>query len=259
MWVGGAGVRTTTHYDPHDNCFAQLHGTKRFLISPPADFAHLQIYPTEHPHSRQAQVSYAQAPAAVRLLAADLKPGDLLWLPAYWLHEVEAVTETISVSVVTPSAETLLLEKLAEGGLASALPFLEESGGAEAWDGERLGSALRVFIPALLRLLSPRLPVGEMDPVEVITRRMWSAAVREETGFDAAAQMACTEISPADRSLVMESVPRAAQRFAPIADDLLPIFVVSFLELLQQHVSALHPVLGVGPHFLEQCVGSEAA
>ena len=57
----------------------------------------------------------------------------------------------------------------------------------------------------------------------------------------------------------MESVPRAAQRFAPIAEDLLPIFVVSFLELLQQHVSALHPALGVGPHFLEQCVGSEAA
>ena len=257
VWGGGAGVRTTAHYDPHDNCFAQLHGTKRFLISPPADFAHLQIYPTEHPHSRQAQVSYAQAPPAVRLLAADLKPGDLLWLPAHWLHEVEAVTETISVSVVTPSAETLLLEKLAEGGLASALPFLEESGGTEAWDGKRLGSALRVFIPALLRLLAPRL--GEMDPVEIITRRMWSAAVREETGFDAAAQMACTEISPGDRSLVMEAAPRAAQRFAPIADDVLPIFVVSFLELLQQHVSALHPALGVGPHFLEQCVGSEAA
>ena len=55
--------------------------------------------------------------SAVRVVTVDLQPGELLWLPAYWVHAVEALTPTVSVSVVAPTPETALFENIQGGGL----------------------------------------------------------------------------------------------------------------------------------------------
>ena len=115
------GIKTTAHVDPHNNAFVQIAGVKRFTLSPPSDYRHFEVFPTTHPHSRQAQVHY-DAPSesfssAVRAVTVDLQPGELLWLPAYWVHAVEALTPTVSVSVVAPTPETALFENIQGGGL----------------------------------------------------------------------------------------------------------------------------------------------
>ena len=46
LWMGGGGVTSQPHFDQQHNIYLQLHGTKRFLLSPPAE-------------ARRAEVCYA--------------------------------------------------------------------------------------------------------------------------------------------------------------------------------------------------------
>ena len=277
VWVGGAGVRTSAHVDPHNNVFVQLHGTKRFVLSPPSDYQYFDMFPTTHPHSRQAQTQHylhedplpkgfrlaevdpstGKTVDTVRAVTVDLGPGELLWIPAFWVHAVEAVTPTISVSVVAPAAETTLFENIQEGGLVWTMPFLD--GKTDGWDVPRMATALRVFIPALLDGLRPRMErwaveqSGTADDtygvVQYILNRMWSTSVREELGVNPQAKFPCGETSDADREAALAAVPRAIARFAPIRNETLPIFVTMYVELLHSHIK-----LPLGINFLEQCL-----
>ena len=277
VWVGGAGVRTSAHVDPHNNVFVQLHGTKRFVLSPPSDYQFFDMFPTTHPHSRQAQTQHylhedplpkgfrlaevdpstGKTVDTVRAVTVDLGPGELLWLPAYWVHAVEALTPTISVSVVAPAAETMLFENLQDGGLVWTMPFL--NGKTDGWDVPPMATALRVFIPALLDGLRPRLQhwaanqIGSGNAtdgvVQYILHRMWSPNVRQELGYNGQAKFPCGETSDADREAALAAVPRTIARFAPIRNETLPIFVTMYVELLHSHIK-----LPLGINFLEQCL-----
>ena len=281
IWVGGAGVRSSAHFDPHNNVFVQLHGTKRFVLSPPSDCQYFDMFPTTHPHSRQAQTQHylygkslpkgfyaaevdantSNPVSAVRAVTVDLAPGELLWLPAFWVHAAEAMTPTISVSVVAPAAETILFENLQDGGLLWTMPFLNET--TDGWDVPRLATALRVFIPALLEGLRPRLQhwaayqsarANETHGVvQYILRRMWSLNVRHELGVNGQTKFPCGETSDGDRKAALEAVPRAIARFAPIRNETLPIFVTMYVELLHSHIK-----LPLGINFLEQCLDQVA-
>jgi len=118
LWVGSAGATTTFHYDDSHNCYAQLIGRKRFWLLPPEAHHSLHLYPQVHPSERQSQVPWQPTPGKwklrgdagfkffafaklSRVLVADLKPGDVLLLPATWFHYVEALTPSVSVNVRT--------------------------------------------------------------------------------------------------------------------------------------------------------------
>ena len=58
VWMGGKGVTAQTHYDWSFNFFAQIYGTKTFLLSPPSEFAKLKLFPSLHPSRRQSQVDF---------------------------------------------------------------------------------------------------------------------------------------------------------------------------------------------------------
>jgi hypothetical protein len=47
LWVGRAGIITSTHYDATYNFFVQLQGRKRFTLFPPNQT--LYLYPCLHP------------------------------------------------------------------------------------------------------------------------------------------------------------------------------------------------------------------
>lgn len=110
-----SGARSTLHFDQMDNLYLQLSGTKRFRLYEPTEAGHLYAWPCHHPNDRRTQVDLARAEAEpahaasafprlaqARCREVVLHPGELLFLPAYWWHEVTTLDVpdgTLNVSV----------------------------------------------------------------------------------------------------------------------------------------------------------------
>lgn len=83
------------------NVLVQIRGTKRLLLFPPSDVQHLQI-PAGASSSRLNV--FDPATSAAGLLKdthpqeVNLRPGEILFIPPFWLHAAEP-TESISVAV----------------------------------------------------------------------------------------------------------------------------------------------------------------
>ena len=92
--------------------YVHLQGEKRFLLLPPSHWRHTYTYPLLHPSYGQCQVNmtspdrsrYALATAfggeVEGALEVVLQPGDLLYLPPFWLHEVRDVMNTVGIVYV---------------------------------------------------------------------------------------------------------------------------------------------------------------
>ncbi|EOD24962.1 hypothetical protein EMIHUDRAFT_443728 [Emiliania huxleyi CCMP1516] len=101
LFVGGAsaaGARSILHFDQYDNLFVQISGWKRFRVYDPQQTRCLYPFPIHHPLDTRAQVDLeapdlAAFPRLSEAVCSEvlLGPGQALFLPAYWWHEV--VTE----------------------------------------------------------------------------------------------------------------------------------------------------------------------
>ena len=119
-WIGQPHVIAHCHYDGYHNFYAQLYGKKRFLLLRPTNWPGLYPYPFLHPSHAQAQVNVSSLEEQskfplvqkVETFEAVLEPGDLLYIPPLWFHEVESLDVSISVNVWTDSAQTKVAEKL---------------------------------------------------------------------------------------------------------------------------------------------------
>ena len=107
-WVGTAGCLTPLHYDCSDGLLAQVLGEKRVWLFPPEDMDHCYLRSSARPGidnwARQSQASLHGAPAGdwpllkkARRIVADLRPGDCLYIPSDWLHEVHSRTASFSL------------------------------------------------------------------------------------------------------------------------------------------------------------------
>lgn len=115
LWVGFGGHTTCLHCDPFDGILIQLCGTKRVLLFPPKQlpnlypftvFTHLwsglkrrasysQVYP-----DRPDFTAFPQFRAALQhKREVTLNPGDILFIPVGWWHEVISMGEGIVCSV----------------------------------------------------------------------------------------------------------------------------------------------------------------
>ena len=95
LMIGARGVLTPLHYDEQQNLLVALRGRKLVLLAAPEHFPCFYPFPIGHPADRQAAVDLrapdlARFPALrrARFLYALLEPGDTLYLPSYWWHEV---------------------------------------------------------------------------------------------------------------------------------------------------------------------------
>ena len=108
MWLGNA-VTAATHYDNSDGINCMVAGRKRFTFFPPQQLPNLYVGPLELGPGGQptslAKVSapdferyprFAQALAAAE--TADIGPGDAVFIPNLWWHNVEAL-EPLNLSV----------------------------------------------------------------------------------------------------------------------------------------------------------------
>lgn len=104
FWIGPAGTVTPLHCDYDDNIFAQIWGSKRIFLSPPHHDEFL--YPREanailfgSPFDPEAP-DFERFPLARQALMIEciVNPGDLLYVPAGWYHQVRALTFSLSVN-----------------------------------------------------------------------------------------------------------------------------------------------------------------
>eukprot|EP00029_Vermamoeba_vermiformis_P005465 TRINITY_DN1907_c0_g1_i1.p1 TRINITY_DN1907_c0_g1~~TRINITY_DN1907_c0_g1_i1.p1 ORF type:complete len:541 (+),score=140.45 TRINITY_DN1907_c0_g1_i1:113-1735(+) len=117
-WLGEAGVTSQAHYDASYNFFAQIYGNKRFLLFSPSEYKNLYMYPILHPYARQSQVNLETPDLTAfpnitkaRAVEAILEPGDVLYLPPYWIHHVTALNLSISINVWSDAEEQVIYNK----------------------------------------------------------------------------------------------------------------------------------------------------
>ncbi|KQM28550.1 MULTISPECIES: cupin-like domain-containing protein [unclassified Sphingomonas] len=101
IWIGNRTV-AATHYDLSNNLAVCLVGQRRFTLFPPDQIANLYPGPLEPtPGGQVVSMVDLRAPdldryprfadALGQAQIADLKPGDVLFYPALWWHNVEAL------------------------------------------------------------------------------------------------------------------------------------------------------------------------
>jgi hypothetical protein len=108
MWLGNA-VTAATHYDNMDGVNCMVAGRKRFTFFPPDQLPNLYIGPLDLAPGGQptslVRVSapdlerfprFAQALAAAETV--DVEPGDAIFIPNLWWHNVEAL-DPVNLSV----------------------------------------------------------------------------------------------------------------------------------------------------------------
>ena len=102
FWLGPAGTVTPLHCDYDDNIFAQIWGTKRIFLAPPHHDEFL--YPNEanailfgSPFDPEAP-DFEKFPLARQATTIEVivNPGDMLYVPAGWYHQVRALTFSLS-------------------------------------------------------------------------------------------------------------------------------------------------------------------
>ncbi len=94
FWFGPAGTFTPLHHDNTNILFCQLRGRKRFRLVAPWSIA----------LSSEAEGFYARRTleehleAGERAYEIELQPGQALFLPGWWWHEVRSLDQSVSLS-----------------------------------------------------------------------------------------------------------------------------------------------------------------
>lgn len=102
FWIGPARTVTPLHCDYDDNIFAQLWGSKRIFLAPPHHDAFLYTREANpllfgSPFDPEAP-DFAAFPLArqAALVEIVVEPGDMLYVPAGWYHQVRALSFSLS-------------------------------------------------------------------------------------------------------------------------------------------------------------------
>lgn len=115
LWLGEKNINTKPHYDYYDNFLTQIFGRKRVKLFAPTDTQYMHGYSTNDTMT----VEGVKYPSVHSSHIADtdlvdikefpnikfttpfegiLNPGDLLYIPAGWWHEVKSLDVTMSIN-----------------------------------------------------------------------------------------------------------------------------------------------------------------
>jgi len=89
------------HYDVMANIYCQIHGFKRFVLFPPKDVKYFGFEPTASSSSVDIFSLLREHHPSLRATHpqdANLQPGEVLFLPPFWLHAAAPISHS-SVAV----------------------------------------------------------------------------------------------------------------------------------------------------------------
>ena len=99
LWIGHAST-IACHHDNSDNLACVAAGRRRFTLYPPDAIGDLYVGPVDHTMAGQPISLAAGSPddpayprfaaARTRALTVDLAPGDAIYMPKLWWHQVKA-------------------------------------------------------------------------------------------------------------------------------------------------------------------------
>ena len=133
LWIGSQGVLAGMHYDSQHNIYTQMTGSKTFRLVAPRYIDQLEVNGRNHPYARHARrfdsnltyfsihsdryfnrnssigkveykslsnflherVTDSTLPRDLTVLEVTLTPGDILYIPPFWFHEVIKAYYTI--------------------------------------------------------------------------------------------------------------------------------------------------------------------
>lgn len=101
IWYGPKGNFTPLHHDETNNMFLQVYGQKRFILVPPLQTPYLYnttavFSPVDFRNFDTNQFPMAKQATPIELI---LSPGDTLFIPLGWWHQVESLDISISLTM----------------------------------------------------------------------------------------------------------------------------------------------------------------
>ena len=144
IWLGHAS-NVSAHYDTFDNVACVVAGMRRFTLFAPETIDRLYVGPLDHTMAGQPVSLAAAAPpdderfprfreVREQALVAELHPGDAIYIPKLWWHQVQAISpfnvlvnywwDAFSAGPDAPSVSLLLsMITIAERPLAERLAW----------------------------------------------------------------------------------------------------------------------------------------
>ncbi|NML05695.1 cupin-like domain-containing protein [Sphingomonas sp. G-3-2-10] len=103
VWVGNASI-VSPHFDASDNIAVVAAGRRRFTLFPPDQVHNLYVGPLDHNMAGRpvsmvtlSDPDFERYPrfreALATMQTAELEPGDAIFIPALWWHQVEALSD----------------------------------------------------------------------------------------------------------------------------------------------------------------------
>ncbi|KAJ8599968.1 hypothetical protein CTAYLR_002863 [Chrysophaeum taylorii] len=138
LFIGNRKTFTRCHADPSVNLYLQLQGRKKWHLWPPSAAPELYVLPRANvaymsvvnDHDRERSASRFPAYDRADRAVITIEPGDLLYVPPWWFHEVQNEADTPGEPVVGLSMNWLSvslgwrLDKLLSLGTLMAPRFL---------------------------------------------------------------------------------------------------------------------------------------
>ncbi|MCA3254171.1 MAG: cupin-like domain-containing protein [Alphaproteobacteria bacterium] len=96
LWIGPEGTFTPLHFDLTNNLLAQITGRKRLVLVPPSESSkmahHRHVFSEVHDLEDPACLARHPQAANVRHFTVEIGPGDLLYIPVGWWHQVRSLS-----------------------------------------------------------------------------------------------------------------------------------------------------------------------